>query len=88
MNKCRNLDNALKKFIELNPSFYDKYESIKESLRILDDMDFCEDTSTVIREPKHEDHEDMESSSTSVSGKAEGSDKNGQVLIPKPLKSE
>lgn len=38
MNKCRSLDNALKKFVDLNPSFFDKYELIKESLNILDDM--------------------------------------------------
>lgn len=52
MNKSKNIENALAYFIYQFPGFYDKYDKIKESLQILDDVEFCEDTSTVVKKPK------------------------------------
>lgn len=49
LKKYRNLDQALKKFITSHQCFSRKYELIKGSLKIIDDMEFCEDTSTVVR---------------------------------------
>lgn len=49
MSKSKNLENALNSFMNENPCFFYKYESIKNSLKVLDDMEFCEDTSTVVR---------------------------------------
>lgn len=49
LKKHRNLDQALKKFITSHQCFSRKYELIKGSLKIIDDMEFCEDTSTVVR---------------------------------------
>lgn len=50
--KCKNLDSLLSSFIAEHPSFHEKYESMRPSLEILDDIDFCEDTSTVFREAR------------------------------------
>lgn len=72
INKCKSLDSALKMYIEENPGFFDRYEAIKESLRILDNMEFCEDTSTVIREAKRMGAEDAESSSTEMVARMPG----------------
>lgn len=41
MYKEQTLENILSSFINANPKFFIKYEAIKESLRILDDIDFC-----------------------------------------------
>jgi hypothetical protein len=54
ISKSKNLENALNIFIDDNPGFHQKYESMRNTLKILDDMDFCEDTSTVVRQAKHE----------------------------------
>lgn len=38
INKRKNIENSLASFIREYPSFFDKYECIKETLNILDDM--------------------------------------------------
>ena len=71
MNKSKNIENALAYFIYQFPGFYDKYDKIKESLQILDDVEFCEDTSTVVKKPKGKKNLEAESSAAESREKEE-----------------
>jgi hypothetical protein len=48
------IESALQGFIEGHPHFLERYETVKDLLRIQEDIDFSEDTSTVVRNCKAE----------------------------------
>lgn len=47
--RALSLEDSINAFIETHPAFHSTYEAVKEQLLHLEDLDFCEDTSTVIK---------------------------------------